>query len=96
MVRPLAILICVLSSTTCFAALSTSFEDLQLTTPTTTHKPGSSLLSQGIKFTIVPYPYSYPLSVTSSNYAKGGGGTLYGSGRRRSRFHAANDVASDF
>ncbi|BBO32914.1 hypothetical protein [Lacipirellula parvula] len=77
MTRSLFSLIWALSSTSCFAALSTGFEDLQLTTPTTRYATGSSFNSQGIKFTVVPYPEKLQVSVTGNNYAKGGGKELY-------------------
>lgn len=75
--RSLFSLIWVLSSTSCFAAISTGFEDLQVTTPTTRYATGTSFNSQGIKFTVVPYPGKLQVSVTSNNYAKGGGRELY-------------------
>jgi hypothetical protein len=77
MVRPLITLILSLSATSCIAALFTGFEDLQLTTPTTRYTTGRSFGSEGIKFTVVPYPDKLPVSVTGSNYAKGGGKELY-------------------
>jgi hypothetical protein len=75
--RSLLALIWVLSSSNCFAVLSTGFEDLQLTTPTTRYATGSSFVSQGITFAVVPYPDRVPASVTSNNYAKGGGKELF-------------------
>ena len=72
----LSVILAVTLFNCCSAAFLTNFDDLPLTTPETRYAPGSSFTSAGIKFTVVPYPYNVPVSVTNRNYAKGGGNEI--------------------